>query len=945
MPGTLADLDLQASDPTLTTPESELRDALLDEPRSVDGIDAAPAAIPLEAPAPATGVLLTSEEPVGDTPDPAPIADEPRDTLIPFLGFLAALACSIFVFIQLRPDLLFMNTTPSGGDMGAHVWGPAYLRDNLLTQGRFTGWTPDWYAGFPAYHFYMVIPSLAIIALNAGFGLAVGAPVAVATLVVAGLAARRFGQWRVPLILAGITIAIMVVPVPYGIAFKLISVSGLVGFPVAAWSLGKLAGTREPVPAFMAFGATVFLFDTNFSIYGGNIASTLAGEFAFSIGLCLSLVAMGLTIRGMDLHAANKPSSRAVAAVVISLVALSHLIPLFFALLGLTLVMLIDQKVPRLWVLAIAVTFTLAPMALADVISVPALLATLGAALSVAVAIIVADERVRRRFSWLMVTGPVAALLACFWLAPFYLQSDYFNDMGWERKNEIGPLLLTTPMKVALPVAAVGAVLALATRDRIGIMFSIMAGVFAVAVANLGEGKLWNARLLPFYYLSVYLAAAVGIALVARFSASAISERLDRPDRRTLVGSMALGVALTLIGIAIPLRALPGGGLNESGVYTWAGIRSHARSFIPSWVAWNYSGYEEKPSFLEYRTVVDTMDQLGESNGCGRAMWEYDSGLDRYGTPMALMLLPHWTDGCIGSMEGLYFESSATTPFHFLNQSVLSENPSRAQRDLPYRGFDINTGIAQLRVMGVRYYMAQTDSAIAAARTRNDLVEVATSQPWVIFEITDNQLVEGLDTMPVVASGPADMGELAGRFETDWVSQAVAFYNQPQNFEAIPAEDGPDDWDRVDVLLPSDGEAISTPAVVSDIVVENDRISFSVDQIGVPVLVKASYFPNWKASGADGPYRAGPNLMVVVPTDTEVEVHYGRTLIDMLGYALTFLGLVGLAGLVVADHRRRNESTDPGAPDPASPESVPVGSVASDSSAPDASVPVESSTQ
>ena len=137
---------------------------------------------------------------------------------------------------------------------------------------------------------------------------------------------------------------------------------------------------------------------------------------------------------------------------------------------------------------------------------------------------------------------------------------------------------------------------------------------------------------------------------------------------------------------------------------------------------------------------------------------------------------------------------------------------------------------------------------------------------------------------------------------------------------------------------------------VHDVVVENDRISFSVDQIVVPVLVKASYFPNWKASGADGPYRAGPNLMVVVPTDTEVEVHYGRTLIDMLGYALTFLGLVGLAGLVVADHRRRNESTDPGAPDPASPESepvgsVPVGSVASDSSAPDASVPVESSTQ
>ncbi len=35
--------------------------------------------------------------------------------------------------------------------MGAHVWGPAFLRDHLLPQGRLTGWTPDWYDGFPAY--------------------------------------------------------------------------------------------------------------------------------------------------------------------------------------------------------------------------------------------------------------------------------------------------------------------------------------------------------------------------------------------------------------------------------------------------------------------------------------------------------------------------------------------------------------------------------------------------------------------------------------------------------------------------------------------------------------------------------------------------------------------------------------------------------------------------
>ena len=55
---------------------------------------------------------------------------------------------------------------------------------------------------------------------------------------------------------------------------------------------------------------------------------------------------------------------------------------------------------------------------------------------------------------------------------------------------------------------------------------------------------------------------------------------------------------------------------------------------------------------------------------------------------------------------------------------------------------------------------------------------------------------------------------------------------------------------------------------VSDIHEGTESISFNVDQAGVPVLVKTSYFPNWQVSGAKGVYRVTPNLMVVVPTAT-----------------------------------------------------------------------------
>src|SRR3954447_11736998 len=69
---------------------------------------------------------------------------------------VVVVAVSGFVLGQLGLGNLLLNTTPTGGDMGAHVWGPAFLRDHVLAHGRLTGWTPDWYDGFPAYQFYMV---------------------------------------------------------------------------------------------------------------------------------------------------------------------------------------------------------------------------------------------------------------------------------------------------------------------------------------------------------------------------------------------------------------------------------------------------------------------------------------------------------------------------------------------------------------------------------------------------------------------------------------------------------------------------------------------------------------------------------------------------------------------------------------------------------------------
>ena len=72
------------------------------------------------------------------------------------------------------------------------------------------------------------------------------------------------------------------------------------------------------------------------------------------------------------------------------------------------------------------------------------------------------------------------------------------------------------------------------------------------------------------------------------------------------------------------------------------------------------------------------MDRMGRLPA-GRAMWEGGQAIDAYGTSLALMLLPYWTHGRIASMEGLYYESSATTPFHFMAVAPLSGPEQRVE--------------------------------------------------------------------------------------------------------------------------------------------------------------------------------------------------------------------------------------------------------------------------
>jgi hypothetical protein len=265
-------------------------------------------------------------------------------------------------------------------------------------------------------------------------------------------------------------------------------------------------------------------------------------------------------------------------------------------------------------------------------------------------------------------------------------------------------------------------------------------------------------------------------------------------------------------------------------------------------------------------------------------------------------------------MEGLYFEASGTTPYHFLATGAMSKQSSNPVRELRYVNNDAEVGVRHLQDLGVRYVMVRTPEAKAEAAAQPELTFITSSGPWDIFLVGSSDVVVPLDVQPVVVRDRLGDGAGAEDLRERHLETGTSWFQHPDEWAAMPADGGPDSWQRVDVqpdlsrrvgegepggpnvdiVLPVQPiEPVPLPAVnVSNVEIGEQSLSFDVDQVGVPVLVKVSYFPNWSASGAEGPWRIGPNMMVVVPQDTTVELTYDRSLVD---YATLLMTLAGIA--------------------------------------------------
>lgn len=421
--------------------------------------------------------------------------------LIIFVTLLVFAFVYGFIIVKLPWDLIFTDTMVSGGDTGSHNY-LAYYSQEIFPKIKW--WSPDWTAGFPFLYFY-------------------------------------------PPFLFYLT-SIFAYFFPINIVFKLITLLGTFCLPLAIFLCLKLLKFEFPIPQIGTLFSLSYLFLEKFSIYGGNIPSTLAGEFSFSLGFALLFIFIALLIKGI------KEKRYLLANILIlSLMVVVHPLPVIIAVLFGLFVFLIEG---------------------------------------------VLGKKMKEIFLYLFKVYGIAFFLTAFWSLPFLIFHffGYTAKMQWYqivRLDEIFPSALY-PMFAFAIIGCFYFILRYKKENK------NLLWLFAVIVSALipylclNESSIFNCRFLPFIIMSYLLIAAYGLGSLLQifgrlFGKFLVKKRSSKELYQFVtVSFMVIACSLYFLFIYLPPTI----------------------TYIPFWLKWNYEGFEKKTTWVEIAPLFEYLKSL-----------------------------------------------------------------------------------------------------------------------------------------------------------------------------------------------------------------------------------------------------------------------------------------------------------------------------------------------
>ena len=711
-------------------------------------------------------------------------------------------ALGSLLLIFLRIELVFSDLLPTGGDMGAHIVPTKFFVTELFSNFKLSGWSQDWFSGYPAYYFYFPLPPIITSLLNILF--------------------------------------------PFSISFKTMV---LISQILLVISIEMLFRKNSKEFSFYGFGVgLLYLLTESFTIFGGNLASSLAGQYSFTYSIAFANLSIFYVMKSQHKH------STEIAALLIGLSVLSHLIPFLiylpiFAFYFLKSDVKINVKISAfLFFLFIAIRFSIS----------------------------------------------------------LFLNLEFTTNMTYTPYTQIADLVKSD----VLPFA-IGAIIYVISTSRKTYIRAITGfEVYLLAISLYlffygPESALWNGRIVPFFNLGIIILffnllhfdiqnltkkiqgkypLVIFILFINSYFMYLYYSKWGNPYSTTTISVILIVLFMFLISINSE---------NFLIYTTLVSLTFGTLSYLPHWLNWNFSGYESKNNWTDITTLYEGLDTLEP----GRIMWEPNSDLNKYGTPMVLMTIPMFTDH--QSVEGLYFDSSITTPFHFLTVSGLAERPSNPVGGLTYINGEFDKGFRLMEELGVDYFIAYTSSIKDKANANenfnflfsNDVFNVYSMNTDKVELVEDNLYIfESPDFYERIKNAVLREGSEQSFFEAAYKS-----FKDESNYKII------ENYDKSF----ADSSTKNTELLISDLSIQNNLISFKTNKPNQLHLIKVSYFPNWKIENGLGPFRISPSFMAVIPNNESVEIKFELSNTEK---ALNFFSILTLIGALLITYKNKKRA-------------------------------------
>jgi len=663
-----------------------------------------------------------------------------------WINIFCLLCILFFLSLYFKPEYIFNKNVITGGDTPSH-YGLAY---HVVKNKNFFGWMPGNFSGFPTFQFYPPI-SFFLIALTHK-------------------------------------------ALPLQVAFKLIMVLGIFLLPVASFYCLKTLGFSFPAPILGSVFSLIFLFNEGNSMWGGNILSTLAGEFSYSLGYALALACLGMFYRYVSSGKGGK-----CLAILLAVTGLTHGYPFLFIIMVSSFFLIVSKDLKGMF-LSLSRVYTL------------------------------------------------TFLIMGFWIIPalFYFSYTTPFNFVWRFENakEIFPTLYF-PLIIIIILSHT--YLLLSKRMQLRIVYLWYAVLISLVAYLLGvRSGLVDIRFFPF---------AQGI--LAMLAATGIGECLRRLK------------AVGLIPIVITLLTL-------------TGISWHTKLAEP-WISYNFTGFEEKPLWKEF---IEVNTYLKGSEADPRVVYEHSPEHERAGTVRAFELLPMFSGR--STLEGLYMQSTISSPFVYYIQSEVSQAGSHPLLYYNYPRFDLKKAARHLKLFNVSHFITITEPTQNAVFKEKAFELEKEISPYKIFRLKENEgkYVIPLKYRPIIVESK------------DWKRLFFNWFRLSKNNVFLICAGKNKVPDGYDPVLSStlDVSNLSAIPLNGEVIVEEEvrsqEIIIETSKLGHPLLVKVSYHPNWRVKGAKRVYLTSPGFMIIFPDSHKVRLHYGFGLFNYLGWIASLLGLL-----------------------------------------------------